>query len=166
MIREGHTIAREDRVDIMKHSTAVRTATPRASGYRNQPGYTAVVGSLSALPPAHEYQSIADDEHGHEEDARQVLVVEDEDRDRGQDHGQEHGGGGDEPRFVAHEPCPLGRHAAPPAYGAAGPSSSAMRSSLLYLARRSERATAPTLICPAPLPTARSASHSSSVSPD
>src|SRR5207249_3642272 len=140
------------------------------TGWENQRraglALTDVAGSLASQAPPQKHEPVADDEHGHEEDARQVLVVEDEERKRGQDHGQEHGGGGDEPRFVAHELCPPGRHAAPPAYGAASPSSSSMRSSLLYLARRSERATEPTLICPAPLPTARSASHSSSVSPD
>jgi len=44
-----------------------------------------------------------------------------------------------------------------PAYGAASPSSSSMRSSWLYLERRSERQGAPVLICPVQRPTARSA---------
>ena len=45
-----------------------------------------------------------------------------------------------------------------PAYGAvSAPSSSSMRSSWLYLERRSERHGAPVLICPVQRPTARSA---------
>src|SRR5438067_513199 len=57
---------------------------------------------------------------------------------------------------------PTGRQRA---NGAPGPISSSMRRSWLYFASRSLRATEPTLICPAPLATARSASVLSSVSP-
>ena len=56
--------------------------------------------------------------------------------------------------------------------GAAGvdappsPSASSMRSSWLYLAMRSLRDAEPVLICPAAVPTARSAMVASSVSPE
>jgi 4-amino-4-deoxy-L-arabinose transferase-like glycosyltransferase len=49
---------------------------------------------------------------------------------------------------------------------AAPPSSSAIPSSRLYLAVRSERHGAPVLICPAPVATAKSAMNASSVSPE
>jgi len=52
-----------------------------------------------------------------------------------------------------------------PANLAIGPSSSSMRSSWLYLARRSPRHGAPALSWPLPSPTARSAMNVSSVSP-
>mmetsp|Transcript_39509 Transcript_39509/g.86294 ORF Transcript_39509/g.86294 Transcript_39509/m.86294 type:complete len:279 (-) Transcript_39509:3657-4493(-) len=53
-----------------------------------------------------------------------------------------------------------------PAYVHFEPSSSSMRKSWLYLARRSDLHGAPVLICPARRPTARSAMNVSSVSPD
>src|SRR6185437_3740453 len=53
-----------------------------------------------------------------------------------------------------------------PAYLAAAPSSSSMRSSWLYLHTRSVRLAEPVLICPAAVPTARSAMVESSVSPE
>jgi len=49
---------------------------------------------------------------------------------------------------------------------AAAPSSSALASSRLYFAVRSERHGAPVLICPAPVATAKSAMKASSVSPE
>src|SRR5262249_5783775 len=52
-----------------------------------------------------------------------------------------------------------------PAKGASAPISSSIRSSWLYFASRSLRATEPILICPAPVATARSAMVVSSVSP-
>src|SRR5699024_9065312 len=53
-----------------------------------------------------------------------------------------------------------------PAYRAASPSVSSIRSSSLYLATRSLRAGAPLLIWPTPVATARSAITVSSVSPE
>ena len=53
-----------------------------------------------------------------------------------------------------------------PANTAVAPSSSSMRSSWLYLQTRSVRLADPVLICPAAVPTARSAIVVSSVSPD
>ena len=53
-----------------------------------------------------------------------------------------------------------------PANTAEEPSSSSMRSSWLYLQIRSVRLAEPVLICPADVPTARSAIVESSVSPD
>ena len=53
-----------------------------------------------------------------------------------------------------------------PAYAAASPSISSMRSSWLYLATRSVRAGAPVLIWPAFVATAMSAIVVSSVSPE
>src|SRR4029077_18999112 len=58
------------------------------------------------------------------------------------------------------------RKTARPAQTAAVPSSSSMRSSWLYLAVRSPRASEPVLIWPALTPTERSATKASSVSPD
>mmetsp|Transcript_17996 Transcript_17996/g.46506 ORF Transcript_17996/g.46506 Transcript_17996/m.46506 type:complete len:223 (-) Transcript_17996:737-1405(-) len=54
----------------------------------------------------------------------------------------------------------------PPAYWACKPSSSSMRSSWLYLARRSERQGAPVFRWPVPSATVRSAMKVSSVSPE
>ena len=56
--------------------------------------------------------------------------------------------------------------AARPGYFACGPSSCSIRSSWLYLAVRSERASEPVLICPQLVATARSAMVESSVSPE
>src|SRR5215831_497191 len=53
-----------------------------------------------------------------------------------------------------------------PANVAAAPSSSSIRSSWLYLQTRSVRLAEPVLICPAAVPTARSAIVESSVSPE
>src|SRR5206468_3158213 len=53
-----------------------------------------------------------------------------------------------------------------PAYFACPPSSSSIRINWLYLARRSERARLPVLICPQLVATARSAMVASSVSPE
>src|SRR4026207_1611899 len=58
------------------------------------------------------------------------------------------------------------RMAAIPAYRAGAASSSSILSSWLYFATRSVRLSEPVLICPAPVPTARSAMVVSSVSPD
>ena len=57
-------------------------------------------------------------------------------------------------------------NASSPAYRAASPRFSSMRSSWLYFATRSLRAGAPVLICPLPTATARSAIVVSSVSPE
>src|SRR5690606_22810220 len=57
-------------------------------------------------------------------------------------------------------------NAVAPAYAAAAPSSSSIRSSWVYFATRSDRAGAPVLLCPASVATARSAIVVSSVSPD
>ena len=61
------------------------------------------------------------------------------------------------PSRFAHQPRPYGRLVR---------SSSAISISRLYFATRSPRAGAPFFICPAPVPTARSAINESSVSPD
>src|SRR5262249_13974166 len=58
----------------------------------------------------------------------------------------------------------FGRHLSPKT--AAGPSSSSMRRSWLYLATRSDREALPVLICPAFVATAMSAIVASSVSPE
>src|SRR5262245_42694314 len=58
------------------------------------------------------------------------------------------------------------RKALRPANVAADPNSSSMRSNWLYLQMRSVRLADPVLICPAAVPTARSAIVESSVSPD
>ena len=65
----------------------------------------------------------------------------------------------------------VGRHAscliaARPAYRVRVPSSSSILSNWLYFATRSERLAEPVLICPAAVPTARSAMVVSSVSPE
>src|SRR6184192_1868545 len=65
------------------------------------------------------------------------------------------------------QPSALNRgKASSPAYRAASPRVSSMRSSWLYLAIRSPRAGAPVLIWPTPVATARSAMNVSSVSPE
>src|SRR5208283_2053096 len=85
----------------------------------------------------------------------------------------------DSPSIENHQRCnrrPLGHYdfppaalrlkADPPGYCALAPSSSAIRSSRLYFAVRSDRLIDPVLICPAPVATARSAMVVSSVSPE
>merc|ERR1712151_785506 len=66
------------------------------------------------------------------------------------------------------EPAPhqAGHRKPVPAYVALPPSSSSIRKSWLYFARRSLRHGAPVLICPVRRPTTRSAMKESSVSPD
>ena len=64
------------------------------------------------------------------------------------------------------EPRAYARTAPRPRYRAAEPSSSSIRSSWLYFASRSDRASDPVLICPQLVATARSAIVESSVSPD
>merc|ERR1712146_68377 len=60
----------------------------------------------------------------------------------------------------------FGQRKLTPAYTARGPSSSSIRSSWLYLARRSLRHGAPVLISPVRRPTTKSAMKESSVSPE
>ena len=58
------------------------------------------------------------------------------------------------------------RYVSKPSNAAVGPSSSSIFIKRLYLAVRSPRVGAPVLICPVPIPTARSAIVVSSVSPE
>src|SRR5437764_9508612 len=90
----------------------------------------------------------------------------------GHDDGEDRGARGEPAADAPDHGVARGAHvgrlltAAPPAYRAASPSSSSMRSSRLYFAVRSPRDGAPALIWPAFVATARSAIVVSSVSPD